>query len=168
MNYHLLNVCWYTRRKLILVLQKQADNFASSAAIDADQKNALVAAIKDEIASVNIQTFIRRIDHPKTLGGVLPIEEIQDDQKIWLRNTSIIDQYRDGSEEDFRNVVAALAVMKAMNDKYYGASAAGFARAVAADTRPSKGRAGGKGRTSKFEKKKSRKKLLTSDGGNNG
>ena len=168
MNYHLLNVCWYTRRRLILVLQKQADNFASSAAIDAAQKNALVAAIKDEIASINIQTFIRRIDHPKALGGVFPLKEIQDDQKKWLHNTSIIDRYRDSSEEDFRNIVAALAVMKAMNDKYYCASAAGFARAVATDTKPSDGRTTGKRRTSKAGKKQSHKKSVASDGGSNG
>jgi hypothetical protein len=132
-NYHLLNVCWYTRRRLILILHDRAEILVSSATATLDEKNALVAEIQDELANINIQSFIRRIDHPATLGDILPLKEIQDDQKAWVRNTSIIDKYDMNSDEAFNEVVAALREMKAMNRKYYSISAGGFARAVAGE-----------------------------------
>jgi hypothetical protein len=134
-NYHLLNVCWYTRRRLILILHHTAEKFVSSATATLDQKNALVGEIQDELANINIQSFIRRIDHPATLGEILPLEEIQNDQKAWVRNTSVIDKYNN-SDEDFKNVVGALREMKAMNIKYYAISSAGFARAVTKELKP--------------------------------
>jgi hypothetical protein len=128
-NYHLLNVCWYTRRKLILVLYEDAKGKASSAATKPEEKDSLVKDIRDEIANINIQSFIRKIHQPASLEGLLPIKDVQDDQREWIKNVSIIDAYK--TEADFDKVIQALAVMKAMNDKYYAASAAGFSSAVA-------------------------------------
>jgi hypothetical protein len=130
-NYHLLNVCWYTRRRLIMVLHDRAEVLDSSATATHDDKNALVDEIKDEIANINIQSFIRKIDHPRTLGDLMPLEEIQNDQREWIKNTSIIDKYKPNyGGKEFRKIVDALRVMKIMNAKYYAASASGFMRAV--------------------------------------
>jgi hypothetical protein len=129
-TYHLLNVCWYTRRRLIMILQDRAEAFASSVTATAKQRNALVDEIKDEIANINIQSFIRRIDHPRTLGDLLPLEEIRNDQMEWVQNTDLIDNYKSDSTEDFQNVVKALRAMKMMNSKYYAASSSGFMSAV--------------------------------------
>jgi hypothetical protein len=129
-NYHLLNVCWYTRRRLILQLQHRAEVLANSATPEPNEINELVDAIKDEIVSINIQTFIRKIDHPKTVEGIFPLEEIRDDQKKWIGNTSTIIDYKEDSKEDFRAVVEALQSMRAMNERYYIASAVGLAAAV--------------------------------------
>jgi len=154
-NYHLLNVCWYTRRRLILQLEVRAEQLASSATANFDEIDRLVDEIKDEIVNINIQSFIRRIDHPKTLDGILPMDEIQCDQKEWIRYTSIIQGYKKGSREDFKAVVEALQFMRAMNEKYYIASAAGLSHAVAMNLGQSpKAPAGGQRKPRKRSSKK--------------
>ena len=98
-NYHLLNVCWYTRRRLILKLYKRAQELAGSATATLDQKKALVAEIQDEIASINIQSFIRKVDHPLAVGHIFPLDEIRNDQQEWITYTSSIYKYGAGPKE---------------------------------------------------------------------
>jgi hypothetical protein len=129
-NYHLLNVCWYTRRRLILQFAHRAEELATSATPNPKEINQLVDAIKDEIVSIEIQSFIRKIDHPKTLDGILPLKEIQRDQKAWIHNAAIIQAYKEYSKQGFKAVVEALRYMREMNVKYYVASAVGLAGAV--------------------------------------
>jgi hypothetical protein len=138
-NYHVLNVCWYTRRKLILVLYKDAERLHFDANATADQKSALVADIRDEIASINIQSYIRKVHQPAALRGVRPLPEVQQDQLQWINNTSVINNYK--TEADFGKVVSALAAMKVMNDKYYEISSARFAESVAEELRDDEQRA---------------------------
>jgi hypothetical protein len=130
-NYHLLNVCWYTRRKLILTHYKNALGLATDANATSEQKSALVADIKDELANIDIQSFIRRIHQPAAINGLMPLAEVRNDQTEWIRNTSVIDAYK--TDADFEKVIEALAVMKAMNEKYYAASSWGFALSVATE-----------------------------------
>jgi hypothetical protein len=129
MNYHLLNVCWYTRQKLILTHYKNAVGMASDASATPDQKSTLVADIRDEIANISIQSFIRKIHQPAALEGLIPLAIVKNDQTEWINKVAIINSYR--TEADFDKVVQALAVMKTMNEKYYAASSLGFALAVA-------------------------------------
>ncbi|TBB38499.1 TIR domain-containing protein [Rhizobium ruizarguesonis] len=126
--YHLLNISWYTRRRLVDILYWKVYSRINSARTDLQEDLELVDDIKNELISIDIQAVIRRITDPADVEEVLDPSIGVEDQRQWLKLKEEIFQHANASPPDLKSISEALFRMATMNERYYKICSQSFAQ----------------------------------------
>jgi hypothetical protein len=137
--YNLINTTWYARRKLIDQLYIQLLSYVNSVQDDNARVADIVASIKNELRSIDIQASIRRISHPMDVTDVvspaekdpslpkMTLPDIMNDERVWAARRAEIFGCSRKTPMDLKGMVVSLYDMAQINQKYYQMSAAKYA-----------------------------------------
>ncbi|MET4630902.1 hypothetical protein ABIB83_007962 [Bradyrhizobium sp. I1.8.5] len=134
--FHLVNVSWFVRRRLIEMYYEKMLNLLSQSKRDDAQLDKLVKDVYHELIVIEIQSVIRGIDNPRVVLQALDKFKVQvhsksPDEAIdssWNeRKKLVFDCMTSTTTKDYHAVAQALYALALENGEYYRISAAAYA-----------------------------------------
>lgn len=134
--YNMINITWYTRRKLVDQLYEELLSYVSSADPDPVRISQVVTSIQNELRNIEIQSDIRRISRPSNAAGVAPLSKMMQDEQEWDKLGEKISGHSKTSPIDIKAIAEALYQIAGMNYDYYKISATKYAEIARKLPRP--------------------------------
>ena len=134
-SYNVLNVCWYTRRRLIdelypKILQMLVKN-------DYQKDNCkLLQQVRNELNSITVQSTIRDLDNFLDSKKVFQIKRIVNDSRMWNNIKWYVKTEGAKASPDLASVANTIYNLAKLNLEYYQETASKFAKSAEALSLP--------------------------------
>jgi hypothetical protein len=134
-SYNVLNVCWYTRRRLIdelypdiLQLLVKNDNKKDDCE--------LLQQVRNELNSITVQSTIRDLDNFLDGKKIFEIKRIINDSRMWNNIKSYVKTEGAKASPDLASVAKTIYDLAKLNLQYYRETASKFSKSAEALSLP--------------------------------
>ena len=134
-SYNVLNVCWYTRRRLIdelypNILQLLIKN-------DSKMDNCkLLQQVRNELNSITVQSTIRDLDNFLDSKKIFEIRRIVNDSRMWNNIKGYVKTEGTKTSPDLASVAKTIYDLAKLNLEYYRETASKFSKSAEALSLP--------------------------------